>query len=684
MANNNAIYNAVLSGAGAGVESSRWLTKTNQSDYNDVAITVNQFALQVDHGIAAGTVSEAEAALMQSICQSVMNSRLPLGTSQNDYVGLAASVTALYNRLRSLLLPVANPANLVSPVYVESYLAAAGNDIRTAITNAWLANPNASEFIYPAGSWNFVGTALTLADGFRNNVIHTGQNTELYRDVGGVATGQQIFFLRTETGATRAQNISFRGFKFTLTNCLTSFFGYAIGLISATNCTVTDCEFYCTLAVGVTTGKIRWGFALFGGTGADGGGRNNIVKRIRMTLCQIQLCAGPNDVDGILCTDIESTSNNDYILSCVSSPGGSVRNVTIANIVGHDVAGSGCVFLGSDGAGTAIGADNVENITCTNVSVDGAKNPDLDFNTASIVLIDLGVRSRNIIVNGINTTLTSTELQSRSLTIASQDDEVSSQGVCVANINGGIVTTNDPLEALFIQGHNLDRLQITNVSVEGLRGIRIIDCDQVSMSNCSTKDGGLLMQAETRNLTRIDISNCHFIRATGFNTAMAFQSAASKSFGTINLSNLTMQDNNGASGGLFLSTGAAAGTSKFNVVNLAWLNGTSPPNAATLAAIFRAVNCPGLSLITTVNVVVPAVVAGDTRNVDVSLAGTRMSDVAVNEVTVVSPQADVMPAGAGGGLLYWRVTSTGTIRLWFGGGTVTGGAINFSFGRAAA
>lgn len=589
------------------------------------------------------------------------------------------------NPLRSLAVNTDVPPPRTSPVFIEDYLAAAGGDIRTAIRAAWLANPNATWFIGPPGDYPWVGGALTLSDGYRNGIRMTGQGTRIYRDVAGVATGQIIFFLRSDTGAGHADGIRWDGtWQFDLLNALTSYFGYAIGHVSGSNCFIGHgVKCVCTLDAAATTGRLRWGFALFGGTGADGGGRNNVVDGVTLTLCQIQLCAGPNDVDGVICTNVLSTSNNDYIVSCVSSPGGSVRNVTISNIVGHNVGGSGCVFAGSDGAGTGIGADNVENLTISNVSIDGAKDPDLDFNTASIVLVDLGVRWRNVAISKINTTLASTELQTRSITVASQDDEVSGQGLSISDANLGIVTTNDPLEALFIQGHSINRVQLTNISVEGLRGVRLIDCDQVACSNVNTADGGFLVQAESRNLTRLTFDNCNIKRATGFNTALAFQSAAARSFGDVMLSNMTLQDNNGASGGLFLSTAAAAGTTRIHCANVALVQGTSPPNAATQASVARAVNCPGLPIVTTVVVAVPAVAAGSVGYVIVSMAGTRLANLAINEAVVANPQGQLVVAGAGGGFINARAQAAGAIEFAFVG-PLAGGNANFSVARAAA
>jgi hypothetical protein len=402
-----------------------------------------------------------------------------------------------------------------------------------------------------------------------------------------------------------------------------------------------------------------------------------VVDRCTTTLSQIQLCGAGSDVDGISCTNILSTSNNDYVVSCVSSVGFSVRNVYIGDILAHNVAGSGIVFAGTDGAGTGIGADVVENLIIDGVEVDGAKDPDLDFNIISIVVVDLGHVSQNVAVRGVNTTLVSTELQSRSVLIVSQSDELSSENVTVSDCNLGIITTNDPLEPLYIGGLHLTRVAITNVNIRGLRGLRVQDSDNVSLSNVNTLDGRILILAESRDISDIAISNCNLRRTSGFSAALIFQSTTGHSVARVQLSNL----------GLFstvagLQTTLTGGTMDMIMVNVRNVAGSNP-TAETLTGIKRAVNCPGFFLVTTVSVVVPAVLVGQVGYVLVSMAGTRLADLSVNEAVVACPQAQLVAAGAGGAFCNARVQATGVVECTFVG-PLAGSAVNFSFARAAA
>lgn len=594
--------------------------------------------------------------------------------SGGDLKGTVSGQTIIWNNTEQEWDVSSAVFTLTDPVFVENYLIAAGNSIRDAIVLALQSNPNSHIFILPSGRWEFVGD-IREADGFRDNIEFIGQKTELFRDVAGVATGQQFFFLRLNEATDR---VTFRGIKFSLLNCLTSFFGSAILTTGTTNCRCYDCEFFCTLAVGVTSGRLRWGLAFLGTVDPAIGPSNNIVDNVRTTLSQIQLCAAGRSADGILCTNIESVSNNDYIVSCVSSPGFNCRNVTIDNVVGHDVGGSGCVFAGSDGTGTALGADIVENITISNISVDGTKNPVLLFSIGALVVIDLGHVSQNINLHNVNTTLVSTQLQARSVLIAAQDDGASETGISVSGLELGNITTNDPLEALFISGRNTTNVQISNVNVQGQRGIKIIDCDRLTLSNITTTDGSLTIVASSRNLTGgTTIVGSSLKRTSGFNSCVVFQSAAAKNFDNVAIGDCVLDSN--IAGQL---TTLGGGTMRMILSNV-WNVSGNNPTAETLTGIIRAVNTPGLPVVTTISVTVPAVVAGSVGYVIVSMAGTRMSDIALNEGVVVNPQADLVAAGVGGGFINARVSSAGNVKCAYVG-PLAGGAVNHTFARAAA
>jgi hypothetical protein len=567
-----------------------------------------------------------------------------------------------------------------SPVYIEQYLPAAGGDIRTAIRAAWLANPAPGiTFVYPPGTYTFVGGALTLADGFRDNQIHWMYGCELRRDMAGVASGQQIFFLRTENGLTHGRGIRFYGGKFSLLNCLTSFFGYAIGIIGAQDCVLQDCEAFCTLDAAATSGKIRWGFALFGGdqTADPLCGTNNLFAHCTLTVAQIQGCAGPNSVNGVTVRDTQVHSSNDYGVSVVSSPGGSVRNVSILNTQIHDAAGSGGVFAGSDGAGTALGADVVENLCIDGVWICGRRStPDLSFEFVNAVIVDGGILTENVVVTNVGTKLVpNAGTQSKSVAINSQDDETSWHGLALSNLELGVVSSNDPLEALRVAGRKMSGVSCVNVHVRGVRGIKFIDADSLTISNCSTDDGTCSIFAENRNLSKIAVSNCCFTRTTGFNPGLAFQSSTGKNMAGVMLSNVTTDS---TIAGLFTSLNG--GTMQMWISNFENLNGNNP-TPETLTGIIRFANIRGFIVATSVSVVVPAVAAGAVGYVNVSMAGTRLADLAVGEGVVANPSAQLVAAGAGGAFVNCRVQAVGSVECAFLG-PLAGGAVNFNFNRS--
>ncbi len=567
-----------------------------------------------------------------------------------------------------------------SPVFVEDYLAAANNDIRTAIRAAWLANPDPGvNFIYPVGTYTFVGNALTLSDGFRDNQIHWMYGFELTRDKAGVASGQEIFFLRTENGTSHARGIKFFGGKFSLLNCLTSFFGYAIGIIGAQDCVIKDCEAYCTLSASATSGKIRWGFALFGGdqTLDPLCGTNNLFEANKLTIAQIQGCAGPNSVNGVIVRDTQVHGSNDYAVSVVSSTGGSVRNVSILNTQIHDASGSGGVFGGSDGAGAGLGADVVENFYIDGVWVCGQRStPDLSFEFVNAVIVDGGILTENVVITNVGTKLVpNAGLQSKSVAVNSQDDEVSWHGLALSNLQLGVVTSNDPLEALRVAGRNMSAVSAVNVHVRGVRGIKFIDCDSLTLTNCSTDDGTCSIFAENRNVAKVAVSNCCFTRTSGFNPGLGFQSSTGKNFTGVMVSNVTTDS---TVAGLF--TSLTGGTMQMWVVNFNNLNGSNP-TAETLTGIIRFANLKGITVPTTLSVVVPAVAANAVGYVNVSMTGTRLADLVVGEGVVAVPSAQLVAAGAGGAYVNCRVQATGSVECAFLG-ALAGGAVNFNFYRS--
>ena len=100
MANNEPIFNAVLSGATGGFQS-RWITNAN-ADYASFLEQVEEIANAVDALLAPGTADIGERDLMQAICQGVFSERFP---QANNYEDIAESIVTLYSAIQPGLFP---------------------------------------------------------------------------------------------------------------------------------------------------------------------------------------------------------------------------------------------------------------------------------------------------------------------------------------------------------------------------------------------------------------------------------------------------------------------------------------------------------------------------------------------------------------------------------------------------
>ena len=137
MANNNAIYNAVIAGAG-GANQERWISASDSAAYAAYRTAIEAVATAVDADIAPGTIGASQQALMQSICQGVFAGRYPQASS---YAAIAASIVALYTQLAAGLEPDSTPGGAFDPIFqqlwVDTTKAAGGNGSIGTPYNAW-------------------------------------------------------------------------------------------------------------------------------------------------------------------------------------------------------------------------------------------------------------------------------------------------------------------------------------------------------------------------------------------------------------------------------------------------------------------------------------------------------------------------------------------------------------------
>lgn len=101
MANNDEIFNAVLSGAG-GASQERWITSTVAGSYDEFVTKVVEIATEVDSLIAPASIDIGERSLMQAIAQGVFSGRFP---QVNDYTQIAGAIVQLYDALAAQLYP---------------------------------------------------------------------------------------------------------------------------------------------------------------------------------------------------------------------------------------------------------------------------------------------------------------------------------------------------------------------------------------------------------------------------------------------------------------------------------------------------------------------------------------------------------------------------------------------------
>ena len=104
MANNNALYNAVIAGVMGGTESRRWLLSTLAADYAEEAAVAAAVATQIDSLIPAGTPTDSQVNLLSSLTQAVFADRTATSITPSEYTSISQAVVAAYNQVSTALL----------------------------------------------------------------------------------------------------------------------------------------------------------------------------------------------------------------------------------------------------------------------------------------------------------------------------------------------------------------------------------------------------------------------------------------------------------------------------------------------------------------------------------------------------------------------------------------------------
>jgi hypothetical protein len=126
MANNDALYDAAVAGAG-GAAQCGWLVATNAGTYVDFVVDVDILAVAIDLQIApiAAGPSISQINLLQSITEAVLSARFPIANIPATYVDLGKAIAALFNALSPMLTN--------NPAIIKNILA--GSNITVSIVN---------------------------------------------------------------------------------------------------------------------------------------------------------------------------------------------------------------------------------------------------------------------------------------------------------------------------------------------------------------------------------------------------------------------------------------------------------------------------------------------------------------------------------------------------------------------
>lgn len=242
-------------------------------------------------------------------------------------------------------------------VPVGRYLAAASNDLKTAIQLALAVNPSKYLFVLPPGVWSM--SSMSESSGLRNNLVFDGIDP------------MRCTLQRTTQGSkfvwnNSASNVVFRNITFDVSGVSTPFSSsIAVGAM-ATRFLYDNCHFFCTIP------------DVSGGPNDDDGIRHQlvhagstdvVVRRCYFKSSQCKMASGGvnGNADGVLVYGNRFEDCNDLGVSCVSGDASNcyVKNVQIyGNRFFGTLKGAGFIYVGSDAA--TLNPDLVSDIIIAN------------------------------------------------------------------------------------------------------------------------------------------------------------------------------------------------------------------------------------------------------------------------------------------------------------------------------
>lgn len=383
-------------------------------------------------------------------------------------------------------------------VYLSDYLPrTVGNNIQRALQLALAENPTATVFEFPDAVFE-----LTEQDNFiglRSNIWLKGNNTRFRANM--TTFGAGVFFFQWVDTAGPYTNIRISGFRCNSYNQPATVFGCQFFIAyNATGVSVTDCSFECEA---FTTFGTKAGIAFPGGARVEV--TDCVFVRAQLALTQ--------------CSSSQATNNlfvdcNDFGISCVGVTTASIRRISICDNVFQGCGGSGCIFVGSDGAGAPTALDELEDINiCDNVigGVWGGYYPQ----TATAILLDSAVITRRVRISGnvIGRDDSDAATSAFGIRLLSNVLEATVEDVAICdNVVGRLGAAGQSIEGLLIEWR-VDRLTVSDNVLHDNRGADIRDCRFARITG-NTFDNGIVtgsnafrMRATNRSITHCLISD---------------------------------------------------------------------------------------------------------------------------------------------------------------------------------
>jgi hypothetical protein len=177
--NNDALYDAVVAGAGGGAQHG-WLVLTTPASYTPFATNIDVLATAVDLQIPtiAGGASISQINLLQSITHSVLTARYPVATVPATYVDIAKAIAAVYIELEKLLTNQPTVASygvnwLVTDWYIDGTV---GDDANSGVVIGAPIKTGAELLrrLGPYAMWPQSVTVHVLANGMADALILHG------------------------------------------------------------------------------------------------------------------------------------------------------------------------------------------------------------------------------------------------------------------------------------------------------------------------------------------------------------------------------------------------------------------------------------------------------------------------------------------------------------------------------